>query len=163
MSEFDRFLCQCKPLVMNLLAMQLKNLKPEEVDFVLRHEDWRIEQFLSLVVSTGMQGAMRYLHNYGGRDEVVAGMDATLDLEQIVSQRFAEGNAYTYLQIATWISQTHKICLDYSLKDRINKIVRTFWKRGQIIRLAGGTPNVLAVYSAASPVESFAALSQFED
>jgi hypothetical protein len=163
MSEFDRFLCQCKPRVMNLLARRLNNLKPEEIDFVLQHEDWRIEQFLSLVVSTGMQGAMRYLRNYGGRGEVVVGMDATLDLEKIVRDRFAEGHAYTYLQVATWIAKTHKVCLDYCLKDRINKIVRTFWKRGQLIRLAGGTPNILAVYSAASPAEGFAALSQFED
>jgi hypothetical protein len=66
MSEFDRFLCQCKPRVMNLLTVRLNNLKPEEVDFVLEHEDWQVEQFLSLLVSAGARGAMRYLHNYGG-------------------------------------------------------------------------------------------------
>jgi hypothetical protein len=138
MSEFDRFLCQCKPRVKEQLAQRLRGLTPTESDFVLRHEDWRIEQFLSLLISVGAEGAMRYLHCYGGRGNTVEGMGATLNLEQIVSQKLADETPYTYLQIATWIANTHKVSLSYALKHRVLSITRNLVKEGSLYVVGGG-------------------------
>lgn len=124
MSGFDQYLCQCKPRVKEALARRLGQLSAEEVAFVLRHHDWQIEQFLSLVITASMAGAMTYLHNYGGHAAVAAGMAQTIDIRKAVVARFSDGKPYTYVDVAGWIADTHKVALDGSLKNRVQGIVK---------------------------------------
>jgi hypothetical protein len=120
MSEFDRFLCQCKPRVKETLARRSGELSEEEVAFVLRHHEWQIEQFLSLVISAGMTGALKYLSMYGGQAPVMGGMAQTLDFRQIAKDRFRDGKSYNYIDVAAWIADTYRIPLDRYLKQSVN-------------------------------------------
>ena len=119
MSGFDPYLCHCKPRVKTVLAERLATLSAKDAEFVFRHQEWQIEQFLSLVITAGMDGAMRYLHNYGGQGTGLAGMTQGIDFRAVVKERFSDGKPYTYLAVAKWIADIHKVLLDKVLKQRV--------------------------------------------
>lgn len=147
MSEFDRFLCCCKPKVRQIILKRIERIPPDDIGFVLVQHPDRIEQFLSLVLTAGEVGALRYLKTYGGQVSHHRGLGAPVDVGQFVQAAFEPGEQYSFLQLAEKISEQHSIPLDYWLKGRVKAELRALSDRGAVCRIDERKPGELAIWA----------------
>ena len=148
MSVFDQFgLAAYKPKVRQLILKRIDRIPLDDIRFVLVHDPDRIKQFLSLVLTAGEIGALRYLKTYGGQVSYHQGLGAPVDIGQFVQAAFEHGEQYSFLQLAEKVSEEHSIPLDHWLKGRVKSELRSLFERGVICRIDSRNLGGLAIWA----------------